>query len=115
MFSLFAFVSLLLLLLLLILFLLLLLMSLLLILLLLLLLLLLLSFLLLLLLVLSSILFVNVCINVLCPLIFIFMPKVKNQQAHSLHLILTCFSFVTTIFRLAVTKFYDLVFLLQKH
>ena len=50
--------------------------------------------------VLSSILFVNVCINVLYPFIFFFMPQVKNQQSHSLHLILAYFIFVTTIFRL---------------
>ena len=61
--------------------------------------------------VLFLILFVNVCI-VLYPLIFFFMPQVKDQQSHSLHLILAFFIFVTTIFRLIVFKFYDFVFLL---
>ena len=61
--------------------------------------------------VLFLILFVNVFI-VLYPLIFFFMPQVKDQQSHSLHLILAFFIFVTTIFRLIVFKFYDFVFLL---
>ena len=45
---------------------------------------------LLLLLLLSSILLVNLCINVLYPFIFFFMPQVKinNQQSLSLHSIL---------------------------
>ena len=60
----------------------------------------------------SSILFVNVWINVLYPPIFFFMPQVKDQQSHSLHLILASFIFVTTIFRLIVFEFYDFVFLL---
>ena len=68
--------------------------------------------LLLLLFVFSSILFVNVCINILYPLIFFFMPQVKDQQSYSLHLILVYFIFVTTIFRLTVFKFYNFVFLL---
>ena len=42
--------------------------------------------------VLFLILFVNVCI-VLYPLNFFFMPQVKDQQSHSLHLILA-FSFL---------------------
>ena len=61
--------------------------------------------------VLFLILFVNVCI-VFYPLIFFFMPQVKDQQSYSLHLILAFFIFVTTIFRLIVFKFYDFVFLL---
>ena len=60
----------------------------------------------------SSILFVNVWINVLYPPIFFFMPQVKDQQSHSLHLILASFIFVTTIFRLIIFEFYDFVFLL---
>ena len=72
---------------------------------------------LLLLLLLSSILVVNLCINVLYPLIFFFMPQVKDQQStitfsainfgHSI--------FVTTIFRLIVFRFHDFVVLLQNH
>ena len=60
-------------------------------------------------------LFVNVCINVLYPLIFFFMPQVKDQQSHSLHLTVTYFIFVITILRLTIFKFYDFVFLLQNH
>ena len=60
---------------------------------------------------LSLIIFVNLCI-VLYPVIFFFMPRVKDQQSHSLQLILAYFLFVTTIFRLIVCKFYDFVFLL---
>ena len=40
------------------------------------------------------------------------MPHTKDQQSHSLHLILVYFIFVTTIFRLIVFKFYDFVILL---
>ena len=46
---------------------------------------------------------------------FFFMPQAKDQQSHSLHLILAYFIFVTTIFRLIVFKFYDFVILLQNH
>ena len=63
----------------------------------------------------SSILFVNLCSNVLYPFIFLFMPQVKDQQSHSLHLILAYFISVTTIFRLIVFKFYDFEFLLQNY
>ena len=41
-----------------------------------------------------------------------FMPQAKDQQSHSLYLILAYFIFVTTIFRLIVFKFYDFVILL---
>ena len=63
--------------------------------------------------VLSSILFINISI-VLYPLIFffLFMPQVKDQLSHSLHLILAYFIFMTTIFRLIVFKFCDFVILL---
>ena len=44
--------------------------------------------------------------------LFIFMPQVKDQQSHSLHLISAYFIFVTTIFRLIVFKFYNFVILL---
>ena len=64
--------------------------------------------------VLSSIRFLNVCINVLYPLFF-FMPQAKHQQSHSLHLILAYFIFVTTIFRLIVFKVCDFVVLLYNH
>ena len=51
--------------------------------------------------ILSSVFFVKVCI-VLYPLIFPFlkfcMPQVKDQQSHTLYLILTYFNFVTTVF-----------------
>ena len=70
----------------------------------------LLLFLLLLSFVLSSIVFVNVRI-VLYPLNF-FMAQVKDQQSHSLHLILAYLIFVSIIFRLIVFKFYDFVILL---
>ena len=46
---------------------------------------------------------------------FFFMAQVKDQQSHSLHLILVYFIFVTAIFRLIVFKFYDFVVLLQNH
>ena len=41
-----------------------------------------------------------------------FMPQVQDQQSHSLHIILTYFILVATIFRLIVFKFYDFVILL---
>ena len=44
--------------------------------------------------------------------LFFFMQQVKDQQSHSLHLILANFIFVTTIFRLTVFKLYDFVILL---
>ena len=48
-----------------------------------------------------------------CFLFFVsFMPQAKNQQSHSLYLVLTYFIFVTTIFRFIVFKFYDFVILL---
>ena len=62
--------------------------------------------------VLSSVLFVNVCINVSYPFVFFLMSQVKVQQSHSLHLIWAYFIFVTTVFILIVFKFYDFVFLL---
>ena len=45
-------------------------------------------------------------------LFFLFMPQVKDQLSHSLHLILAYFIFMTTIFRLIVFKFCDFVILL---
>ena len=47
-----------------------------------------------------------------CFITSFFMPQVKDQQSHSLYLILAYFIFVTTIFRLIVFKFYDFVILL---
>ena len=41
--------------------------------------------------------------------------QAKDQQSHSMYLILAYFIFVTTIFRLFVFKFYDFVILLQNH
>ena len=52
---------------------------------------------------------------VLYPLMLFFfflMPQVKDQQSHSLHLILAYFIFVTTIFRLIAFKYYDFPILL---
>ena len=51
-------------------------------------------------------------IPLFCFFSFSFIAQVKDQQSHSLHLILAYFIFVTTIFRLIVFKFYDFVILL---
>ena len=40
------------------------------------------------------------------------MTQVKDQQSHSLYLILAYFIFVTSVFRMIVFKFYDFAFLL---
>ena len=47
------------------------------------------------------------------PLTFLLMPKGKDQQSHSMDLVLAYLIFATTIFRLHVFKFYDLLFSLR--
>ena len=44
------------------------------------------------------------------PLFSFFMSQVIDQQSHYLHLIMVYFIFVTTIFRLIVFKFYDILY-----
>ena len=63
--------------------------------------------------VLSSILFMNLYINVLYLLIFYLMPDVKDQKSHSLHLISANFFFVTIIFRRIDFNFYNFLFYLR--
>ena len=62
--------------------------------------------------VLSSVLYVNACINISYPFVFFLMSQVKVPQSHSLHLLWAYFIFVTTMFKLIVFKFYDFVLLL---
>ena len=57
----------------------------------------------------SSILFVHVFIFLFARIFFFFMPEVKDQQSHALHLVLVYFTSVTNIFRLIVFKFSDFV------
>ena len=58
-----------------------------------------------------SILLVNVCVSVSCPLIF-FRLQDKERQSHSLPVILTYFTFMTTTFR-DVFKVYIIFFILE--
>ena len=59
--------------------------------------------------VLPSILFVNVCFFGGFFVVVFFTPQVKDQQSHSMYLLFAYVTFVTTIFRLIVFKFYDFV------
>ena len=52
------------------------------------------------------------CKCMLLFFVFFYMLQVKDQESNSLYLILAYFIFVTSIFRLAVFKFYDFVILL---